>query len=104
MRIVALAFLFAVGAFPDQSPGPSVVFLFGSCGAVHARDAARSAAGVCRRWLKQPGATAEIRKSGAAGGIPLYAGTPAKNIESVLEIAAKESRDADANSFLSSLD
>src|ERR1022692_2397420 len=93
----------APAAAPGQS-ARSAIFLFGPAGADAARQAARTAVAVSRHWLSQPGATAELRRSGSVDALTLEAKTPAKSIEPAFLDAAREARETDPDSFLNSLD
>ncbi len=90
-------------AVPDSS-ARSAIFLFGPAGAEGARQAARTAAAASRDWLRQPGSTAELRRSGSVDVLPLSARIPAKSIEPAFLTAAREARDIDPEVFLNSLD
>ena len=93
----------APAAAPGQS-ARSAIFLFGPAGADAARQAARTAVAVSRHWLSQPGATAELRRSGSVDALTLEAKTPAKSIEPAFLDAAREARETDPDTFLNSLD
>ncbi len=60
--------------------------------------------GVSRRWLSEPGSTAELRSSGSVDALPLDVKSPAKTIEPAFLNAAREARDTDPDTFLNSLD
>jgi hypothetical protein len=93
----------SAAAAPDGSTR-SAIFLFGPAGAEAARQAARTAAASSRHWLAKPNSTAELRRSGSVDALALYAKTPAKSIEPAFLNAAREARDTDPDTFLSSLD
>ena len=108
MRTIAFAWLLcapiALAASSDPASGRAAIFLFGPAGADNARQAARAAATDGRRWLREPGSTAELRRAGSMDALPLDAATPAKAIEQAFAAAASLGRDTDADTFLSSLD
>jgi hypothetical protein len=108
MRTIALAWLLCarivLAASPDPAAGRVAIFLFGPAGAESARQGARAAAAAGRRWLSQPGSTAELRRAGSMDALPLDAGTPTKSVEQAFLNAARQGRDTDPDTFLSSLD
>ena len=108
MRTVVFAWLLcasnALAAAPDPGAGRVAIFLFGPAGAESARQGARAATAASRRWLSKPGSTAELRRAGSMDALPLDSGTPAKSVEQAFLNAARQGRDADPDTFLSSLD
>jgi len=108
MRTIAFAWLLfapmVFAASPDPAAGRVAIFLFGPAGAESARQAARAAAAAGRRWLSQPGSTAELRRAGSMDALPLDARPPAKSMEQAFLNAAQQGRDTDPDTFLSSLD
>src|SRR5580658_10827572 len=99
MRTIAFAWLLfapmVFAASPDPAAGRVAIFLFGPAGAESARQAARAAAAAGRRWLGQPGSTAELRRAGSMDALPLDSRTPAKSIEQAFLKAARLGRDTD---------
>ena len=108
MRTIVFACLLCArivpAASPDAAAGRAAIFLFGPAGAENSRQGARAAAAAGRRWLSQPGSTAELRRAGSMDALPLEAGTPAKSVEQAFLDAAHQGRDTDPDTFLSSLD
>jgi hypothetical protein len=91
-------------ALPARAEDRSIVFVFGPSGAETARQTARAAAGTARQWLKNPGASAEIRRAGSAEVQTLDAKMPLKQFEQTFLDAARQARESDATGFLSTVD
>jgi hypothetical protein len=91
-------------ALPARAEDRSIVFVFGPSGAETARQTARAAAGTARQWLKNPGASAEIRRAGSAEVQTLDAKMPLKQFEQTFLDAARQARESDAAGFLSAVD
>ena len=114
MRTTVLVWMVVAPFCASQAQGPpaadlgpsarSAIFLFGPAGAEAARQAARTTVAASRRWLSQPGSTAELRRSGSMDALPLDARISAKSIEPAFLNAAREARDTDPDTFLNSLD
>jgi hypothetical protein len=105
MGRLAIALLFACAlAMPSWAAERSAIFLFGPEGAEHARQTAHAAASTARRWLKQPGSTAELRRTGSADIAPLDGNVPAKPLDELFLKAAREGRDSDPAALLTALD
>lgn len=114
MRTTALVWLFCApplacfgqgeASHPPDQPSRSAIFLFGPAGAEDARQAARSTAAAAHHWLKAPGSTAELRRTGSLEALPLGPGASAKAIAPPFLEAARAARDSDPAAFLNSLD
>ncbi|MGC9999285.1 MAG: hypothetical protein ABSE21_04235 [Bryobacteraceae bacterium] len=94
----------AVLALPARAEERSIVFVFGPSGAETARQTARAAAGTARQWLKNPGASAEIRRAGSTEVQEIDTKWTAKKYDEVFLDAARQARESDAAAFLSAVD
>ncbi|MGO9241653.1 MAG: hypothetical protein ACLQBJ_12660, partial [Bryobacteraceae bacterium] len=101
----AMAALGGVALAPAaRAEARSIVFVFGPAGTETGRVAARAAAATARQWLKNDGASAEIRRAGSAAALALSAQAPPKQFEQSFLDAAHQARESDAAGFLSALD
>lgn len=91
------------GATPAPDAGRTVTFLFGPADAASASQSARTAASVCRRWMKDGNASAGLFRGGVVETI-----TPdkarAKALDDTFAAAAKDAADSDPATFISQLD
>jgi len=100
----ALSTLIIPASFASPSPETrSAIFVMGPVAGDSAGPAVRSAAFACRRWLKEPGATAELRHAGGSEGVALDK-TPAKELDGTFAKAAKDAADRDPADLVSTLD
>jgi len=97
--ILSLA-AFASSGQPDNAR--SAIFVIGPSAGDGGAQAARSAAFACRRWLKEPGASAEILRAGSSDSAPLKSG--GKELDSAFQSAAKDAADRDPADLISTLD
>jgi len=80
----------------------SAIFVVGPSAGDGGTQAARSAAFACRRWLKDPGATAELLRAGSSESTPLKA--TGKELDNAFQAAAKDAADLDPADLISTLD
>ena len=87
-----------------EGPGNtrSAIFVMGPSAGDGGPQAARSAAFACRRWLKEPGATAELMRAGSSETAALKAS--GKELDAAFLAAAKDAADLDAADLISTLD
>jgi hypothetical protein len=94
----------AVWAVPLHSEERSLAILFGPSDAETARAAAKAASASARRWLRTPGASAELRRAGSQDALPLSAKSSAKDLEAAFVEVALRSEATDFSGFLATLD
>jgi hypothetical protein len=102
---VALA-TFVVHAGAAAAPPEAVrsaIFVVGPAAGDPRLQAVRSAAFACRRWLRQPGASAELRRAGSSRTVTLDK-IVGKDLDSAFLAAAKDAGDRDPADLISTLD
>ena len=93
----------AGAAVPQPDAARSAIFMLGPAAGDPGLQAARSAAFACRRWLREPGSSAELRRAGSSVSVALdkIAG---KDLETAFLTAAKDAVDRDPADLISTLD
>ncbi|MGA2185656.1 MAG: hypothetical protein ABSH47_21775 [Bryobacteraceae bacterium] len=103
--VIALSTLavLAGAAVPQPDAVRSAIFVLGPAAGNPGLQAARSAAFACRRWLKEPGASAELRRAGSSESVALDK-IASKDLESAFLTAARDASDRDPADLISTLD
>ncbi len=101
----ATALFLAVALAPAVRAEPRLLtFVFGPTSQETARQGAHAAASAARHWLQTSGADVELRLAGNRDAQPITAGMPGKELDDAFAKAALAARDADPQTFLTSLE